>query len=45
MAIASDQTHYNMTVAELYMFTSNLCNIMFRDVSDMAPNSLISFSV
>ena len=40
MAITSDQRNYNMTDAELCMFTSNLCNFLFRDVSDLAPYGL-----
>ena len=36
MATVLNKRNYNMTDAELCMFTSNLCNTMTRDLTDLA---------
>ena len=36
MSNNSNRRNYNMLDAELCMFTSNLCNFMTRDLSDLA---------
>ncbi len=40
MAISNEQRAYNMIDADLIMFTSNLCNNMTRDLSDLGTNDL-----
>ena len=45
MAISKEQRVYNMMDADLIMFTSNLCNTMTRDLSDLGVFGVTSLNV
>ncbi|MCX6153128.1 MAG: hypothetical protein NT007_03095 [Candidatus Kapabacteria bacterium] len=45
MAISKDKRMYSMLDADLCMFTSNLCNFMTRDLSDLAVFGITSLAV
>ncbi|MCX6153642.1 MAG: hypothetical protein NT007_05745 [Candidatus Kapabacteria bacterium] len=45
MATANNPRNYNLSDSELCMFTSNLCDTMTRDLSDLAAFGITALAV